>query len=230
MRELKAVLVCMLLAALASLALCGVMFVRAATEAVAELPGQVTATRDELRDQVAAARIDAFAEIGEARKELLAKSDAQLNALRVDVMGQATAAREVADRRVGDSLGRVDAAIALATPAAAAVTHLAEDTRAELKAVTPVLANAAALEKDAQDSWDAMYDDLNAAVQSSNVVLTQVGQAALESREAAVANTKSVAGITADVHAMTTAALKPKSFWGKVWAGVTVFSRFAGLL
>jgi len=39
-----------------------------------------------------------------------------------------------------------------------------------------------------------------------------------------------VDGITADVHTMTTAAAKPKSFWGKVWAGVTVASRFAGLL
>jgi hypothetical protein len=28
---------------------------------------------------------------------------------------------------------------------------------------------------------------------------------------------------------MTTAALKPKSFWGKIWAGLTVASKFAGL-
>jgi hypothetical protein len=41
--------------------------------------------------------------------------------------------------------------------------------------------------------------------------------------------TRNVDGITADVHTMTTAATKPKSFWGKVWAGITVTSRFAAL-
>jgi hypothetical protein len=38
-----------------------------------------------------------------------------------------------------------------------------------------------------------------------------------------------VDGITADVHTMTTAATKRKTFWGKVWAGITVTSRFASL-
>jgi hypothetical protein len=89
-----------LLIALTALAVYTVQLVRAATATVAALPGEVIATRRALVDEVRAARQDA-----------LARSDRQMTALRKDMMAQADSVREAADRRVGDTLARADAAM-----------------------------------------------------------------------------------------------------------------------
>ena len=89
-----------LLAALTGLAICAIQLVRTTTAIVATLPGEVSATRATLVDEVRAARND-----------VLSRSERQVAALRRDVMAEAGEMRLTADRRVGDTLARADAAL-----------------------------------------------------------------------------------------------------------------------
>ncbi len=91
---------CALLAALTFLVVFTIDFVRTATAAIAVLPGEAIATRAALVDEVRA-----------ARKDVLARSERQVSALRKDLMAQAVEIRQTADRRVGDILARADAAL-----------------------------------------------------------------------------------------------------------------------
>ena len=103
MKNIRQVFVCALLAALTGLAVCAIQLVRAATATVAALPGEVQATRKALVEQVQA-----------ARKDVLVRSERQMAALRQDLMAEAGAIRQAADRRVGDTLARADATLATA--------------------------------------------------------------------------------------------------------------------
>jgi len=100
MRIIREIFVCALLAALTGLAVCAMELVQAATAAVSALPGEVGATRAAL-----------VAEAEAARKDVLARSERQMAALRKDVLQEAGEMRQTADRRVGDTLARADAAL-----------------------------------------------------------------------------------------------------------------------
>jgi hypothetical protein len=108
---LKLALACALLLAGVALAVQGVLFVRGATQAVSGLPVAVTAeiqdTRSALVQQVAITREDLIDQVAAARKDAFG----QIAALRTDVMGQVAQIRTTADRRIGDTLGRVDVAL-----------------------------------------------------------------------------------------------------------------------
>ena len=108
---LKAALVCALLAALTGVAVQAILLLHAATGAARALPGGVSAelqaTRSALVAEVAAARGDLASQIESARKDLLGRTERQVADLRTDVMGEVAQIRSVADRRVGDTLGRV---------------------------------------------------------------------------------------------------------------------------
>jgi len=77
--------------------------------------------------------------------------------------------------------------------------------------------------KDLRDSWDDLYWDVKASVESATVAARGVaeaaeaaGKAAPKLAAAAVKNGDNVAGITADVHTATSAFVKPKSTWQKI--------------
>ena len=91
---------CALLAALTGLVLYAVQFVRVATATVSALPYEVSDTRAALVDEVRA-----------ARKDIAARSERQVAALRKDAMAEAGEIRQTADRRVGDTLARADRAL-----------------------------------------------------------------------------------------------------------------------
>lgn len=125
--RLKGALACALLAALTGLAVQAILLLHAATRVACALPGGVSgelrATRAALIDQAAAARRDLTAQIEGARQDILGRTErqvaalrtdtiGQVAALRVDVMGQVGHFRSAADRRVGDTLARVDTALA----------------------------------------------------------------------------------------------------------------------
>jgi len=91
---------CAFLTALTGLTVCTIELVRATTATVSALPDEVAATRSALVDEVRA-----------ARKDVLVRSERQVAALRQDVMAEAGEIREMADRRMGDTLARADAAL-----------------------------------------------------------------------------------------------------------------------
>lgn len=223
MKLLREILLCSLIACLISLSICGILLTRATTAAEYATPIELAKTRAALIDQVDHLRIDSLKEI-----------DKQADGLRAELHGdvrlanaQVSALRGQLNQRTGEALSMVDKRTGEVTAAAAGI-------RADLK---PALDNAAALVKDAQDSWDENYDDTVSLLDSAEVATTQIAQTMQTINQAAPAQlaaaqktADAVAGITTDANTMTTAMLKPKSFWGKVWAGITVASRFAGLL
>jgi ABC-type transporter Mla subunit MlaD len=104
MQRLKMALSCTLLAAATGLAVQAILLLRAATVAARGVPVAISSelqkTRVGLLNQVAA-----------ARRDVLTRTERQVAALRVDVMAQVAQIRATADRRVGDSLERVDTAL-----------------------------------------------------------------------------------------------------------------------
>jgi hypothetical protein len=240
MKTLQQTLACILLAAVASLAVCGVLLVRAATRVVAALPTEIQATRVALSDQVAATRVGLMGQIAAARRDLLVRTEREADALRRDIKAEADAVRSTADQRLGDTLSRVDTALTT-------VDSLRHDLKPSLDgaaAIAAQVSDALPLYLDcdhnpdcvfnryvgvskgverASENFGEMSQDVRGALPPMLRTWTQIGNGVS-------ATTKNVDGITADIHTVTTAAAKPKSFWGKVWAGVTVASRFAGLL
>ncbi len=101
LERLRAALFCALLAAATGVAVQAILLLHAATEATPALPGVVS---DELR----LTRVSLLNQVAAARRDVLTRTERQVAALRVDVMGQVAQIRTTADRRVGDSLARVD--------------------------------------------------------------------------------------------------------------------------
>jgi hypothetical protein len=229
MKTLQQTLACILLAAVASLAVCGVLLVRAATRAVAALPIEIRAARVDLIEQIAA-----------ARRDLLARTEREADALRRDIKAEADALRTTADRRLGDTLARVDTALTT-------VDSLRRDLEPSLDgaaAITAQVSDALPLYLDCDHNPDCVFNRYVGVSKGVERASENFGQMSQDVRGAlppmlrtwtrigidVSATTKNVDGITADIHTVTTAAAKPKSFWGKVWAGITVASRFAGVL
>lgn len=189
--RLKTALLCGLLAALAGVAIQAFLLLHAATVAARALPGAVSA-------ELAAARADLTGQVAAARQDLLARTERQVAALRTDVMGEAAQIRSTADRRVGDTLARVDTALGKV-----------EELRGDLK---PVLANAAtltqhadALTGDAKDSLDDLYFDVKASVASATVAANSFGQMSLDAKNALPAAITTWQGIGTNVKATTEA-------------------------
>jgi len=224
MKTIQQTLACILLAAVASLAVYSVLLVRAATWAVAAVPYQIQATRAALIAEIAATRSDLIQQIAASRR---------------DVMAEAAAVRTTTDRRLGDTLSRVDTALAT-------VESLRHDLKPSLDgaaAITSQIGDALPLYLDCDHNPDCVFNRYVGVSKGIERASANFGQMSQDVRgvlppmlktwsqigAGVSATTVNVDGITADVHTMTTAATKPKSFWGKVWAGITVTSRFAGL-
>ena len=205
--RLRVALGCALLAALTGVAIQAVLLLHAATQAARALPGAVSGeiqtTRAVLVTQVAAARGDLTDQIEAAREDLLARTEREVADLRTGVLGEVAQIRTTADRRVGDSLARVDTALGKV-----------EELRGDLK---PVLANAATLEQhadalpgDVKDSLDDLYFDVKASVASVTVAATSVGQMSMDVKAAtpqAMATWQSIGtnvdGITGNINRLT---------------------------
>ena len=150
---------CALLAALTSLVVFTIDFVRTATAAVSVLPGEVIATRSALVDEIRA-----------ARKDVLARSERQVSALRKDVMAEAGEIRETADRRVGDTLARADA-----------VLDTAEELRHDLQ---PVFAAAQSTLHDTGRTVADLHPQLLGLVAASKVTAGETAQTMRDFRSA----------------------------------------------
>ena len=146
--RLKAALTCALLAALTGLAAQAIVLLRDAGQAARALPVAVSrelgATRTGVLAQVAAARGDLTAQIAATRRDLLGRTEREVAALRTDTMGQVAALRSIADRRVGDTLARVDTALGTV-----------EELRGDLK---PTLDHAASITRQVDDAAPLYLD------------------------------------------------------------------------
>ena len=216
MRQLKTALVCALSAALTGVALQAIFLLHAATVAARALPVAVSG-------ELAATRAALVTELRCTRTELLGAANAQAGATQQKV----DRALSILDRRTGDALARVDAAITVtntAVGAANAQLTSANGTLAGIRGdLKPSLQETQATVKDLRDSWDDLYWDVKASVESATVAARGVaeaseaaGKAAPKLADAAVKNGDNIAGITADVHTATTAFVKPKSTWQKI--------------
>lgn len=144
-----------------------------------------------------------------------------------------------ADKRVGEAVGTVNGAVAVLDSRSAEAVAVVRDLG---KQAGPVLANSAALVKDAQDSLDDLYPDLKAGVESGTVAATQTAYA-MDAIRAAVPGylasgqqiadnfkliTVNFAGVTADAHTLTSRIVAPKTTKQKIWEGVKLTTYFAG--
>ena len=151
MKTILQICVCALLAALTGLVVYTIELVRTATAAVSTLPGELIATRTAVVDEARA-----------ARKDVLARSEREVAALRRDVMAEAGEIRAAADRRVGDTLARAD--VALGT---------AEELRHDL---LPVLAAAQSTLHNADRTVVDLHPQLLGLVAASKVTAGETAQ------------------------------------------------------
>ena len=196
MKTVQQLLVCTLLAALTALAAYAILLLHAARVTVAAIPKEIQSTRSAVLGEIAAARCDLTRQIAVARRDLLATANRQATALRTESLAEIAEMRKTADRRLGDTLARVDTAIGKI-----------DDVRGDLQ---PVLAHTAALVRDAQDSWDDLYWDVKASIASATVAANSVGQMSLDVQNAVPGTLRTwnaiggnVASITGNIDRLT---------------------------
>ena len=218
MQTLKAALTCVLLTVLIAISVSVFLLVRTATAVVAAVPVQVQATRAALVEEIQATRGDLTRQVQSAREDVLGRTERQVAALRGDVMGEVAEIRRAADRRVGDTLGRVDTALGT-------VNALHDDLK-------PTLDNAAAITAQAKDASaillrrDALPAQLLGLTAAAKVTL---GQTAETMRDIQRATPEIVNNIKATTEASTEAskntalvmhnfaeATKPLPKWARV--------------
>jgi hypothetical protein len=115
------------------------------------------------------------------------------------------------DRRLGDTLARVDTALGTVDAA-----------RRDLK---PAIDGAVALEADAKDSWDDVYWDVKAMVESATVAARGVAETSEAVGKAAPKLADSAVGIAADVRREADEITRPKRWWQKVLGPVYTAGR-----
>jgi hypothetical protein len=188
-KTVQQILVCALLSALVAVAVFAALLLDAARRTVSAIPTEIACTRAEVLAEVAATRQDLTGQIAAARQDLLMRTERQVAALRTDAMTQVGDIRETTDRRVGDTLSRVDAALARV-----------DDLRGDFK---PLLANSAALAADTQASMDDLYWDLKASVESATVAANSLGQTSLDIRATVPRTITTWDGIGANIQAIS---------------------------
>ena len=214
--RLRVALGCALLAALTGVAVQAILLLHSATQASRALPVAVSG-------EIQATRVALVGEIAATRKELLAAVNGQAG----DAQAKVDRVLTMLDHRTDDALARVDTLLATTSTAVAdanAQLSTANGTLAGVREdLKPALQETQGTVKDLRDSWDDLYWDVKASVESATVAARGVaeaseaaGKAAPKLAEAAVKNGDNIAGITSDVHTATSAFVKPKTTWQKI--------------
>lgn len=162
------------------------------------------------------------------------KVDKQVTALRTDLFARVDKIEGDANSQLANLQTNAGAQI---TDTRTALVKEVQDTRTPLLALVPpaqaMLVNAGALTKDAQDSLDDSYLDINNLIQSAGMAATQTAYTMETVRAQAPVLIGHVSGISADFHDATTALDKkyfnppPKNKKQKV---LSFFSNFEALL
>jgi hypothetical protein len=229
MKTLHRTLTCALLGAAALFLLEAALLMRAAVGTAAALPHEIALTRSALLSELRATRQDLISQIQAARQDVLDRSERQVIGLRRDLLSETSVIAIAADRRLGDTLQRADAALATL-----------DSLRQDLK---PAIDNAASAEQSASTlldtyralpsqlgaqfapSWEKLQPEITCRLATGagyggcwhSRVTALLGEAA----NAGGVFTKkfpsfadSATGIAADVHTFTAKTVKPRGFWG----------------
>ena len=220
------VLVCLLLAALLGLVVRLGLLVNTARQELAALPPavnkQIDATRKALQDQATETRDLIDRQLTETRRQVLALVDRQARSVQDNAM--------LAIEQRGDAIDkRLDAAIAVLDARAGEFTS-DTNTAATAMAATeqdlkPAMASAAAATKDAQDSWDAMYPDVLALVDSADVAARGVGETAEAVGKVAPSVADSFKTTAKAVSTEAEALTKPKHWYERMFGPVYTVAR-----
>ena len=167
MKTIQQVLVCALLAALTGVAVSAILLLRAATATVASVPGEIQALRGDLNQQVAA-----------ARRDILGRSERQTEALRRDAMAEIERVRETADRRIGDTLTRVDDAL----DTVAGVRRDLEPTLTHSAAIAAQIDDALPLFLDCEHNADCVFNRYVGVSRGIERAALNVGEASQDFR------------------------------------------------
>jgi hypothetical protein len=194
MKTLQQMCVCALLAAMTALAVYAVLLVRAAEAAVAAVPGEIEATRAALVGEIRQTRADLNDQVLFVRQDLQRIEAEALGEVRAGRLDAVSAVKEVlttADRRLGDTLARVDTALGIV-----------EGVRADLK---PVLDGAAALEADTDKTVTDLHPQLLGLVAAAKVTAGEGATTMREIQRATPEILGSVKDATAHIDAATEA-------------------------
>lgn len=202
---------------------------RATTVTVQRLPQEVALTRGALAAEVDRARRDLEGEIASARVDLLTRSERQAGLLRKDLIGETDAIRATADRRLGDTLARADAALAT-------VDAVRQDLRPAIENAAMAEGRASALmdtyralpselAEQLAPSWAKLQPEVTCQLADGagyggcwhSRVTALLGEAAnaggvFTHKFPAFAD--SATGIAQDIHTFTSRAVAPRGFWG----------------
>ena len=188
MKTVQQVLLCALLTALTALAGYTAMLIHTATLAVAAIPREITETRSELLQEARA-----------ARRDVLARTERQVAAIRNDAVTQLAQIRETADRRVGDTLARADAVLDT-------VNGLRQDLRPTLEhsaAITGQVNDSLPLFLDCDHNPDCVFNRYVGASKGIEKAAGNFGQMSTDVRGALPRALDSWQGIGDDVHGIT---------------------------
>ena len=221
LQRLKLALTCALLAASTGLVVETTILLHAATQAtrgaMAAVPAELRATRNDLLAAVTATRQDLSSQIATARWDVLDRADKQIAALRRDtlhevaairteVVGEVDQIRATADRRVGDTLARVDTAMATVEGVRADVKPLLDHAGSVAKQADDV----APLFLDCQFNQDCLFNRYVGASKGIERAAMNFGQMSLDFQVALPTGIKTwqdigknVAGITDNVNRLT---------------------------
>lgn len=204
-------------------------FLTCALLGAAALPREIALTRSALIEEIAATRRDLNAQIAAARGDLLARSERQADRLRSDLFAETDAIRATADRRLGDTLARADAALSTV-----------EGLRQDLK---PAIENAAITEQNASalmdtyrvlparmgerfaPAWAKLEPEVTCQLADGTgyggcwhsrltALLGEAANAGGVFTRKFPAFADSTSGIANDVHTFTSKAVAPRGFWG----------------
>lgn len=192
----------------------------------ATVPRKLDAIQADLDNHMMFLRREAIDQVNITRSDILNLIERQANGVRGDLARQVDGIRELTDRRLGDTLIRVDTALGKVD----GVIALAGDLHQEIK---PALAHAASITAHADEASDILLrrDALPAQIlgltAAAKVTLGETAQTMKTVRdatpgfvhdgEAIVAN---VAGITDDAHQLTSKFTAPKTLPQKIWGGI----------
>jgi hypothetical protein len=125
--------------------------------------------------QIAETRAALVAEVQAARRDILVTVNAQATAIQKTADNRLASIQQMVDARTGQALQVADARLSAATSQIGAIQQ----------DLHPVLANAASLTKDVQDSVDDLYPDIKGTVASATVAVTSAAYASEAVRDAA---------------------------------------------
>jgi hypothetical protein len=210
LERLRVALCCALLAAATGVAVQAILLLHAATVAARAVPvavsAELQATRAALVGQMDATRRDLAGQVEAARKDLLERTEREVANLRTGVLGEVAQIRTTADRRIGESLARMDTALGK-------VEELRDDLRPMLLHATALAAqvdNAAPVFLDCEYNPDCLFNRYVGASKGIERAAANFGQMSADVRTAlpgAITTWQGIGtnvdGITANINRLT---------------------------